>query len=124
MKRLLLLGMVSVGFGQAFAVDAVKYQCKGADYTRTVEVQYPQMTDVPCQVMYERDAAGPQKTYWANGEAGYCEQKAQGLVDKLSQSGYQCQKVSALVDAAPADAAAAPAAPTEPMSGPEEPVAQ
>lgn len=120
MRRLLLLGMACLGFGQAFAVNSVRYQCKGADYARTIEVQYPQQTEVPCQVMYEKDATGPQKTYWANGEAGYCEQKAQGLADTLNQAGFQCEKVQA--NAAGVDAPAA--APTEPMSAPEEATGQ
>jgi len=68
----------------SFEVAAETYSCISGAAERKVEVVYvTEGYSVPCEVTYTKNAE--METLWrAENESGYCESKAQGLVDKLA----------------------------------------
>ena len=79
--------------------------CTQGELNRTVEIVYAEPGQpVPCEVIYAKPAAGTIELLWqAMNEAGYCEQQAADLIEKLEGSGWHCSKQ---VDEAQADSAA------------------
>ena len=66
--------------------------CTYGDLTRRIEVVYVDPgAPVPCEVIYDKSAEGSIETLWrANNEAGYCEDRAAALAEKLSGMGWHC----------------------------------
>jgi uncharacterized 2Fe-2S/4Fe-4S cluster protein (DUF4445 family) len=57
--------------------------------TRTITIEYPSGTAVPCQVSYTKN--GDSSVLWnANVETGYCEANGQAFVEKQRGWGWQC----------------------------------
>ena len=78
----------------ALSQDAGKYQCTQGDLVRRVEIYTEPGKTVPCEVHYFKDteAPGEDQVLWsASQQAGYCEEKAAGLVAGLEQSGWDCR---------------------------------
>ncbi len=69
----------------------LSYLCQSGAVQRKVEVIYPQGTQVPCQVQYQKDGA-KQVLWQAQNQVGYCEAKATGFAQKLSSMGWQCHQ--------------------------------
>ena len=89
-------------------------QCTYGDLVRRIVIMTEPGVSVPCEVHYFKDteAPGEDEVLWrANRQAGYCEEKAAGLVAGLEQSGWDCR---------PTDPAA-PAEPAEPPAAAEKP---
>lgn len=70
--------------------------CEFAELSRRIEVVYSNPGQaVPCEVIYDKSGEGTIETLWrANFQTGYCEEKANGLVEKLSDMGWQCDKAA------------------------------
>jgi hypothetical protein len=86
----------------ALAQSVMSYECSLSDMTRRVVVERSGPGAVPCEVAYYRvdEAPGERRVLWnAVNEAGYCEARAAGFIERLEGWGWQCQ--------ASADAAAA-----------------
>jgi hypothetical protein len=97
--------------------QAGETQCTYGDLVRRIVIMTEPGVSVPCEVHYFKDteAPGEDEVLWrATRQAGYCEEKAAGLVASLEQSGWDCQ---------PTDpgAPARPAEPAEPAAAAEEP---
>ncbi|MDZ7924869.1 MAG: hypothetical protein U5M23_12630 [Marinagarivorans sp.] len=61
--------------------------------TRTITVEYPNSTAVPCQVTYAKN--GESSVLWnAQIETGYCEANGQAFVEKQHAWGWQCSAES------------------------------
>lgn len=89
MKTLLVLLIFTVMTSSAFAIENSKTICTYDDQQRTIEVIYTGEGLVPCAVQYTKDTST--ETLWqAQGEEGYCEDKAAGLVSKHIGWGWQC----------------------------------
>lgn len=73
---------------------AAEYICKNEGATRTISVEYQADPDpVPCRVRYDRTDAGDVQYPWnARNQAGFCEQKAAELADRLGSFGWDCQR--------------------------------
>ena len=57
--------------------------------TRTITIEYPNSTAVPCQVSYTKN--GDTNVLWnANIETGYCETNGQAFIEKQRGWGWQC----------------------------------
>lgn len=77
----------------AFAQDAGKYRCTNGDLVRRVEILTEPGVAVPCEVHYYKDteAPGEAQVLWrAQSQAGYCEDKVEGLLTKLEGYGWDC----------------------------------
>ena len=77
----------------ALAQDDGKYRCTSGDMVRRVEILTEPGVPVPCQVHYYKDteAPGEKQVLWsAESQAGYCEEKVDGLLTKLEGSGWDC----------------------------------
>lgn len=78
--------------GFAFAQGA-ETACTYGDMVRRVVVMSEPGVTVPCEVHYFKDteAPGEDQVLWsAASQAGYCEEKAAGLVAKLEGWGWDC----------------------------------
>ena len=109
MRRLVVL-LLTVVVSAAWAEPNV---CTLDSLTRKVEVVYSNPpAQVPCEVIYSKpDEGGTQTSLWnAQVEPGYCEVKAEGLVDQLEGLGWSCTGPSAPATGAEATEAAEDAA--------------
>ena len=112
MRKLSLIPLLVIFPGLALAQDAGT-QCTYGDMVRRIVVMTEPGVSVPCEVHYFKDteAPGEDQVLWSAGQqAGYCEEKAAGLVAKLEDWGWDCG----------GDAPAAPAEPDAPEA-PETP---
>ena len=92
----------------AFAAH-VKTTCVSGKDERVIEVTHAEGKATPCEVHYTK--AGETKTVWTSQNSGsYCEEKAQGLAEKLAAAAFKCD------NSAVAHAEAAPVA--QPVQGP------
>jgi hypothetical protein len=77
-------------------LTGIRYSCAQQGLTRRIEVYYLNAPEaVPCEVNYYKDSEVPdtKQTLWqAQSSQGYCEDKAQGFVAKLSNWGWDCNK--------------------------------
>lgn len=106
MRKLSLIPLLMIFPGLALAQDAGT-QCTYGDMVRRVVVMSEPGVSVPCEVHYFKDTETPgedQVLWSADQQAGYCEEKAAGLVAKLEGWGWNCS----------GDAPAAPEAPEAP----------
>jgi hypothetical protein len=101
MSRLVLLVAV-VAAPLAWAEPT---QCSRGALTRSVEVVYSNPpAQTPCEVIYSKpDEGGTRASLWsAQTEPGYCEVRAEGLIDKLEGLGWTCTGPAASASAAEA----------------------
>jgi len=96
-----LLGAASL----AGPVLANPTQCSYGQLTRSIEVVYAHPGQaVPCEVIYNKSMESSVETLWrADSEAGYCEARAQALIDKLAGFGWRCEKVAATIRELPTE---------------------
>lgn len=83
--------------------------CTYGDIVRRVVIMTEPGVSVPCEVHYFKDteAPGEDQVLWsAANQAGYCEDKAAGLVAKLEGSGWDCGSGAPAEPAEPAEPAA------------------
>lgn len=84
-----ILFLLTAFVSTAFADGHQATMCTHGDNERKIEVVYPEGTKVPCEVQYTKN--GDMQVLWdAQGETGYCEQKAADLVEKQQGWGWQC----------------------------------
>ncbi len=77
-------------------LTGIRYSCAQQGLTGRIEVYYLNAPEaLPCEVNYYKDSEVPdtKQTLWqAQSSQGYCEDKAQGFVAKLSNWGWDCNK--------------------------------
>lgn len=94
----------------ALAQDAGKYRCTYGEMVRRIEILTEPGVTVPCEVHYYKDTEAPGETQvlWsAQSQAGYCEEKTDGLLTTLEGYGWDCGRGDAQ------DAEPMPEAPAE-----------
>jgi hypothetical protein len=66
--------------------------CTLGDLARRIEVVYSDPGQpVPCEVIYDKSGEGSFETLWrAYNQAGYCEDRAAELAEKLTRLGWSC----------------------------------
>ncbi|HSG59091.1 MAG TPA: hypothetical protein VLA06_06145 [Woeseiaceae bacterium] len=93
----------------ALAQDAGEYRCTYGDMLRRVEILTEPGVTVPCEVHYYKDteAPGEKQVLWsAQSQAGYCEEKVDGLLARLEGYGWDCGRVEgAEAESLPAETA-------------------
>ena len=74
------------------SVNANAWKCEHNGMVRKVQVEYLGDGKVPCNVIYDKPTEGIEtKVLWfADKQEGYCEEKAQGFVNKLESWGWTC----------------------------------
>ena len=74
------------------SVNANAWKCEHNGMVREVQVEYLGDGKVPCNVIYDKPTEGVEtKVLWfADKQEGYCEEKAQGFVNKLESWGWTC----------------------------------
>lgn len=70
------------------------FTCSNPSVTRTLKIQYPNGTPLPCRVVYDKSQEGSEvQILWqATTEEGYCEDKAETFVTKLTNWGWTCSE--------------------------------
>ena len=74
--------------------SADQHTCQQGSITRVIAVEHEPNQPLPCSVRYEKPDEGDTVSFpWhANNTAGFCEEKADYLAEKLSLSGWACEK--------------------------------
>jgi len=97
-----------------FSVSAESWSCRHDNDVREIHIVQETDAAVPCSVVYKKLTEGveDQVLWTANNDANYCQEKAQGLVDKQIGWGWTCVETiadetvsekSSEVEAAPAE---------------------
>ena len=90
-KLTVLCLVISVGLLAGTAGADETYICTHGTQERIITIVYQdQEAKVPCEVQYLKE--GVTETLWsAQGQVGYCEEKAQALVEKQRGWGWNCE---------------------------------
>ena len=90
-KLTVLCLVISVGLLAGTAVADETYICTHDTQERIITIVYQDHeAKVPCEVQYQKE--GVTKTLWsAQGQVGYCEEKAQAFVEKQRGWGWNCE---------------------------------
>lgn len=93
-----LLAVLAVGFATttANAAEKSQYYCRSGELVRRVIIEVGDLgTGLPCEVVYWKDSEAPgvRRVLWnARTDPEFCEAKAAGLVEKLDNSGWRCDR--------------------------------
>lgn len=123
MRHTTLISLLFLALPGLTLAQGAETQCTYGDMVRRVVIMTEPGVSVPCEVHYFKDteAPGEDQVLWsASQQAGYCEEKAAGLVAKLEGWGWACGPTDPAAPAAPA-APAEPAESAEPAEAPEAP---
>ncbi len=123
MRHTTLISLLFLTLPGLTLAQGAETQCTYGDMVRRVVIMTEPGVSVPCEVHYFKDteAPGEDQVLWsASQQAGYCEEKAAGLVAKLEGWGWDCGPTDPAAPAAPA-APAEPAESAEPAEAPEAP---
>ena len=90
-KLTILFLVISVGLLAGTAVADETYICTHGTQERIITIIYQdQEAKIPCEVQYQKE--GVTETLWsAQGQVGYCEEKAQAFVEKQRGWGWSCE---------------------------------
>jgi len=93
MRYSILIGFFCLALPGFALAQGAETACTYGDMVRRVVVMSEPGVAVPCEVHYFKDteAPGEDQVLWsASSQAGYCEEKAAGLVAKLEGWGWDC----------------------------------
>ena len=92
-QKLRIMQLISI-LALSVSVNAYAdtWNCSSSDLVREVIIEYPEGGSVPCNVVYKKQTEGfeDQVLWSAEGEEGYCEEKARDFVAKLESWGWVC----------------------------------
>jgi hypothetical protein len=98
---------------------SLEYQCARGLVIRNIVVEYQVFgQQVPCRVLYDKPSQIPRVLWKARAQAGFCESKADQLLEKLDRSGWCCHQAQG---AAPMEASQMPSRLAEPETEPDVP---
>lgn len=71
---------------------AESWSCRHGNDVREVHIERPTASPVPCEVVYKKLTEGVEdQVLWnAQNDDSYCDEKAQGFIEKLSSWGWTC----------------------------------
>ena len=94
MKQRIVIVLVAILLpAVAIAQESDKYRCTYGDMQRRVQIAHEPGVEVPCSVHYFKDSEmpGEQQVLWsADSDPTYCQNKAQELITKLGEWGWDC----------------------------------
>lgn len=94
-QKMRIMQIISIlALSVSFNAYADSWNCSSSDLVREVIIEYPQGGSVPCDVIYKKQTEGfeDQVLWSAEGEEGYCEEKARDFVAKLESWGWVCME--------------------------------
>ncbi len=110
MKSAWVLAVVAVF---SFSARGAETKCTSGSSERKIEVTTGEGGKPPCEVKYTKEGETEGKTLWnAANDGGFCLTKAQGLVEKLTGTGWKCAGDITGAAAEKADAPKAEASPS------------
>lgn len=73
-------------------VHAESWICENSNLIREINVEHETSAPAPCSVVYNKDSEGlGSSIVWtARTDGAYCEDKANGLAEKLENYGWAC----------------------------------
>ena len=73
-------------------VTAESWICEHNNLVREINVESEGRASAPCAVVYNKDSEGleSQVLWTAKTDGAYCEEKANGLAEKLKGHGWDC----------------------------------
>lgn len=91
MTRLATLMLITCLPLAAMGSENYRYLCQQDSEKREIEVAYllPDQS-VPCEVRYRKNDEEPEVLWRANNQEGFCETKAQQLMEKQAEWGFDC----------------------------------
>jgi len=92
-QKLRIMQLIAIlALSVSFNTYADAWNCSSSDLVREVIIEYPEGGSVPCNVVYKKQTEGfeDQVLWSAEGEEGYCEEKARDFVAKLESWGWVC----------------------------------
>ena len=104
MRHTTLISFLFLALPGLALAQGAETQCTYGDMVRRVVIMTEPGVSVPCEVHYFKDteAPGEDQVLWsASQQAGYCEEKAAGLVAKLEGWGWDCGATDPAAPAAP-----------------------
>jgi hypothetical protein len=96
MKTLFCAFLFALTASTALAMENQKTVCTHGSQQRIIEIVYTGEGEVPCEVHYTKDS-GSQILWQAQGEVGYCEEKAAAFIEKQRGWGWDCETVIEIV---------------------------
>jgi hypothetical protein len=105
MRHTTLISFLFLALPGLALAQGAETQCTYGDMVRRIVIMTEPGVSVPCEVHYFKDteAPGEDQVLWsASQQAGYCEEKAAGLVAKLEGWGWDCGATDPAAPAAPA----------------------
>jgi len=93
MKSLLFTLITLALASSAMAQANTMTECRNSGQLRVIEVIYTGEGSVPCEVTYTKES-GTEVLWRAEGEVGYCEDKAASLVTKQRGWGWECTDIN------------------------------
>lgn len=115
----LLPALALLGAGTAYALE---YQCERGGANRSIAVEYQEpRQQVPCEVVYHKPPQDPSVLWRAASEVGFCEAKAEELVETLESGGWACDELEDAAAAAPREPTTSPPESAQPSAPREEP---
>ena len=92
MKKLQIITLTVLMFVPVFSASASSWICEKGDLMREVLVESEAANTAPCSVVYGKDTENQgSKTLWtAQYDGAYCDEKADGLAEKLEGYGWSC----------------------------------
>jgi hypothetical protein len=116
MRHTTLISFLFLALPGLALAQGAETQCTYGDMVRRVVIMTEPGVSVPCEVHYFKDteAPGEDQVLWsASQQAGYCEEKAAGLVAKLEGWGWDCGATEPPAPAESDEPAEAPEAPAD-----------
>ena len=89
-----LISIASIFSLLTLPIQSAATTCTQGQLTRSIKVVYadPDLA-LPCEVLYDKRDEGSQSILWrAENTQGYCEDKADQLVQKHGAWGWQCSQ--------------------------------
>ena len=90
MKTFMFALFFALTASTTFAMENQKTVCTHGIQERIIEVVYTGEGEVPCEVHYTKDT-GSQVLWSAQGQVGYCEEKAAAFIEKQRGWGWECE---------------------------------
>ena len=77
-------------FSMAASAEDGRTVCRSNDVKHIVQVVYPQGWDVPCEVRFQTPGEDDRVIWKAETQVGFCERKAQEIIERRINSGWDC----------------------------------
>lgn len=85
-----IIPLVTLFFSAAVFAENGRTVCHSNDIRHVIQVVYPQGWDVPCEVHFQTPGEMDRVIWKADTQVGFCERKAQEIIDRRTNNGWKC----------------------------------